>query len=357
MSVQRDEPALLPGPPGPPRPVSRVPLVVGGVLLAMLLVAAAFAVVAAIGAFDDLASARRDVATAGGADSADDLIAALQAERAYAALYLLGTESFMDVGVDSLDEAAGATDEALAAFRSEVERAGGALAEVYTPVVSDLDSPLADLRQSVAAVSGPRDMTQQAVVDPIYAGYTGQLDALRAAGDALALEIDDAGLRQGAQLLNLAVDQRGLVERLVRELLVGGTSTGGTLDTPGEITPVARDLTALEANEAELTRLTSVSDYSGAAAVLADGSSFSDFTSLVRDALAGGTIGIADLIDTVPDGTVYQRYAAFEAAAQTAFDTRADDIRHEAESRRLLWLGLAAAAGVCLAITLVVLVR
>jgi hypothetical protein len=200
-------------------------------------------------------------------------------------------------------------------------------------------------------------MTQQAVVDPIYAGYTGQLDALRAAGDALALEIDDAGLRQGAQLLNLAVDQRGLVERLVRELLVGGTSTGGTLDTPGEITPVARDLTALEANEAELTRLTSVSDYSGAAAVLADGSSFSDFTSLVRDALAGGTIGIADLIDTVPDGTVYQRYAAFEAAAQTAFDTRADDIRYEAESRRLLWLGLAAAAGVCLAITLVVLVR
>jgi hypothetical protein len=59
----------------------------------------------------------------------------------------------------------------------------------------------------------------------------------------------------------------------------------------------------------------------------------------------------------VPRGDLVQRYAAFEAAVQTRFDARADDIQHEAELRRLLWIGLAAAAGVCLAITLVVLVR
>jgi hypothetical protein len=338
--------------------VSRAPLVIGGVLLAMLLVAAAFAVVAAIGAFDDLASARRDVATAGGLGKADDLIAALQAERAYSALYLLGSEDFVDVGVDSLEEATGATDEALAAFRSEVERAGGALTEVYTPVLSDLDAPLADLRQRVATWTGPRDMSQRAVVDdPIYTGYTGQLDALAAAGDALVLEIDDTGLRQGAQMLNLASDQRDLVTRLGRELVLAGASEGGALDTPDEITPVARDNAALMSNEVELTRLADVSDYSDAAAELADTSSMSELSSLVQASVQGEPIPLIEVTEMVPRGDLVQRYAAFEAAVQTRFDARADDIQHEAELRRLLWIGLAAAAGVCLAITLVVLVR
>jgi hypothetical protein len=323
----------------------------------MLLVAAAFAVVAAVGAFDDLASARRDVATAGGSGRAEDLIAALQTERGYSASYLLGLDGAMDLGVDSLEAATGATDEALAAFRTEVERAGGALTEVYTPVVSDLDAPLADLRQSVAAVSGPRDIDQQAVVDPIYAGYTSQLDALQAAGDAMALEIDDAGLRQGAQLLNLASAQRGLVERLGRELLLAGVSTDGSLDTPDEITLVARDHAALVFNEAELTRLSNVGDYSDAAVDLANTSSIAEFSSLVEASLAGGPIRVTEVTEMVPRGDVAQRYAAFEADVQTTFDARADEIQHEAETRRLLWMGLAAAAGVCLAITLVVLVR
>jgi Nitrate and nitrite sensing len=355
--VPHDQPALLPGPPAPPRPVSRAPLVVGGVLLAMLLVAAAFAVVAAIGAFDDLASARRDVATAGGSDKADDLIAALQAERAYSALYLLGSEDVVDVGVDSLEEATGATDEALAAFRSEIGRAGGALTEVYTPVLSDLDAPLADLRQRVAAWSGPRDMSQRVVDDPIYAGYTSQLDALAAAGDALVLEIDDTGLREGAQMLNLASDQRDLVTRLGRELVLAGVSEGGALDTPDEITPVARDRAALMSNEVALTQLADVSDYPDAAAALADQSSMTELSSLVQASLEGEPIPLSEVTAMVPRGDVVQRYAAFEVAVQTRFDARADDIQQEAELRRLLWIGLAAAAGVCLAITLVVLVR
>jgi hypothetical protein len=332
-------------------------LVVGGVLLAMLLVAAAFAVVAAIGAFDDLAGARRDVATAGGPAKAEDLITALQAERNYAATYLLGMEGALDLGVDSLEEATGATDDALAAFRSEVERAGGALTEVYTPVLDDLDAPLADLRQSVGAAGGPRDISRQAVVDPIFDGYTAQVDALQAAGGAMALEIDDADLRQGAQLMNLATAQRGLVGRLGRELLLAGVSEGGTLDTPDEITPVARDDAALMSNEVELTRLADVSDYSDAAAELADTSSMTEFSSLVQASLQGEPIPLTEVTEMVPRGDVVQRYAAFEAAVQTRFDARADDIQHEAELRRLLWIGLAAAAGVCLAITLAVLIR
>ena len=329
---------------------------VGAILLSMLLVAAAFAVVAAIGAFDDLASARRDVITAARADDADDLITALQAERNYSALYLLGAQDVMDVGVDSLDEATGATDDALAAFRSEVERAGGALTKVYTPVLSDLDAPLADLRRRVAA-NGPGDIGQPAVTDPIFDGYTVQVDALRAAGGAMALEIDDTSLRQGAQLLNLAAAQRALVAQLGRELLLAGVSTGGTLDTPGEITPVGRDWAALVSNEAELTRLAGISDYSDAAADLADTSSITEFSTLVQASLAGGPIPVTELTEMVPRGDVVQRYAAFETAVQTRFDTRAKDIRHDAELRRLLWIGLAVAAGVCLAITLVVLVR
>jgi Nitrate and nitrite sensing len=345
-------------PVGSARSLSQGAVVAGFVVVGALLVAATLAVLGALDASRDLKDARRDVATAGGSGRARELVTAVQDERNFATAYLLGFENALVMPVASVDEGAAATDEALAAFRSEVERTGGDLADAYGPVLSDLDASLPGLRQSVAEASGPRDLSRTGVSDPIYAGYTDLVGALLTADDAVTLAIDDPDLRRGAHLLNLAATQPMVVGRLVRGLMIAGVGPdNGLLDTPDEITPVARDYAALQANEAELASL-AVGEFEPATSELADSGSFAELSSVIETSLEGQVVPIATLLVIAgEDGELLERYAGFEDAVLTRFEARAEDLESEAETRRLIWFGLAALAVVGLVVTLVVLVR
>jgi hypothetical protein len=340
----------------PEPPASRGRLVVAAVLLVLTLLATVFVGLAAWGATQDLADVQEDVDTMAGPALASDLVIGLQDERNYAAMYMLGVENALVLPVDSMDEATAATDQALAAFRSHVERQGGDLADAYGPVLGGIDDSLADLRQSVGEVTGERSVRQRSVSDPIYDGYTTLVEDLLGAGDSMALAIDDPELRQGTQLRTLATAQPALVGRLGRVLVLAGVGPGGSIDTPEEVAALAANEAELEANEAEIVSLTTGA-YEDAAGDAEQAEALSEFLTVVDSSTQGAVVPIGEVLVAMGDSGLPQHYAAMSDAVKTQLADRADDIEHEAESRRLLWFVLAGASAAAVVLALVVLVR
>jgi hypothetical protein len=343
--------------PGSERAGQRARLVIAAVLLAMMLVATAFAALVAWDASRDLTDVREDVDTLVGPTRALQLVGALQDERTYAATYLLGIENAIEQPVDSIDEATAATDEALAAFRSDVAGRGGDLADAYGPVLSGIDDPLTGLRESVGAVTGPRSLNQNEATQPIYAGYMTIIDELLGAGDSMALDIDDPELRQGTQLLNRAFAQPELVVRIGRQLVLAGVAPGGRVSTPEQIAAIAADKAELLANEAEIESLATGS-YEDVAVDRAGADTMSEFLAVVDESIEGATVNLAAVTTSLGrTGGPAERYGTMQDTVQAKLADRAADLRHEAETRRTLWFALAGAAAVAAAVTLVVLVR
>jgi Nitrate and nitrite sensing len=340
------------------RPEPRGRLVVVAVLLALTLLATVFVGLAAWEATQDLADVREDLDTTNGSALAADLINGLQDERNYAALYILGAENALELRVHSMEEATAATDEALAAFRSHVERQGGDLADAYGQVLDGIDGPLAGLRQSVSDFTRERSQTQTEVSDRIHDGYTTLVEDLLGAGQSLVLGIDDSELRQGAQLRLLATTQPTLVGRVGRELLLAGVSPGGRVDTADDVATISAGKAELEANEVEIESLATGAYEDVAGARDAPGA-LSEFLDMVDTSTEGGVVvPIAELVSEIGTTTgLPQHYAAMSDAVETTLADRADDMEHEAETRRLLWFVLAGASAVAVAVALVVLVR
>lgn len=328
------------------------------VLLAMSLLATVFVGLAAWGATQDLADVREDLDTMAGPALASDLVTGLQDERNYAAGYILGFENALELPVDSMDEATGATDDALAALRSQVERRGGDLAAAYGEVLGGIDGSLADLRQTVDGISGERGQNLTSVSEPLYAGYSTLIDNLMGAGDSMALAIDDSELSRGVRLHQLALAQPALVAYIQRGLVLAGVGPGGSVDTAEEVASISAYKAELEANETEIASL-ATGTYADAAVNRQDAAALSEYLDVVDSSIQGGVVPIAEVLTaTSTNGALTQHYAAMSDAVKSTLAERADDLEQEAKSRRLLWFALAGASLAAVAAALlVVLVR
>jgi hypothetical protein len=331
--------------------------VIAAVLLAMTLLATVFVGLAAWGATQDLADVREDLDTLAGPSLASDLVTGLQNERNYAATYILGFENALELPVRSMDVATVATDDALAAFRSHVERQGGDLADAYGEVLGGIDESLADLRRTVDGFTGERGQNQTPVSEPLYTGYSTLVDDLLDAGDSMALAIDDSELSRGVQLRQLAAAQPALVAYLQRGLLLAGVGPGGSVDTAEEVAAISAYKAELEANETKIASL-ATGIYADAAVDPHGAAALSEYLSVVDSSIEGGPVPIAEVLSAArPNGELTQHYAAMNDTVKTTLAERADDMEQEATSRRLLWFVLAGASIAAVTAALVVVVR
>ena len=82
------------------------------------------------------------------------LINNLLNERNFGAAEMIGANALLDLPIESFDEGVTETDAALERLRSDVEDRGGSVADTYLPVLDELETRLAPLREQVAAVDG-----------------------------------------------------------------------------------------------------------------------------------------------------------------------------------------------------------
>jgi signal transduction histidine kinase len=172
------------------------------------------------------------------------LINALQHERNYSALWLLGADVFVDLPVDSLAEARAATDAARSAFALEVADKGEEVARIYSPALAELDR-LTSLRDSVDAYTGPRIYTEfNQVAEDSFLGYSDLVTALADRNSELVTEVEDHELRRGVQLIDMSSREIDHIAKFVRLGLLGAVRGDRRLADPAEISDASMAITA-----------------------------------------------------------------------------------------------------------------
>jgi signal transduction histidine kinase len=166
------------------------------------------------------------------------LVTALQNERNYATMWMLGSEGAVDLPVDSIEESRRATDAAADAFGEEVERKGGDVERIYRPALDalrDLDEP----RRVVDTFDGPRIIAESEETEAQWQGYSRLIDALSDQNSQLTLEVADDELRQGVRLIDMASREVDRIAHFVRLAVLAAVTGDGRLADREEILETA----------------------------------------------------------------------------------------------------------------------
>src|SRR5262245_3116888 len=167
------------------------------------------------------------------------LITAIQNERNFTGLYLLGSDSLVHLPVTSLPEARRETDQARVAFEAEVKRKGGAVARIYEPALARL-SVLPTLRKHVDDYKGPKVVTQfNETANNSFTDYSLLVSELADRNSVLTTEVQDEELRRGVQLIDMADREVDLTSQVVRFSLLSATTGDRRVAGPDEQTTAA----------------------------------------------------------------------------------------------------------------------
>jgi signal transduction histidine kinase len=270
------------------------------------------------------------------------LITTLQNERNYGAVWLLAFENSLELPVSSFEEATAATDASIAAFKEEIAKRGGDVAETFGPTIDQIATDIGPLREIVTGFQGERGLNNTPVSEPFYLGYVKMIDALFKANSQVAPAIDDATLRRGVELTILASREIESAGRVIRTFLLAGVNPGAMLDTPQEIGEAAGLQGQYEADFASVQQL-ATGRYEAPAARAMDDVNKSGFRDLVAHGLeAAGTepVEIIKFIDSV-SRSEGEGWNGFRVAANEQLAARADELNADAARSQKLYIALA----------------
>jgi signal transduction histidine kinase len=166
------------------------------------------------------------------------VITALQNERNFTGMWLLGAPTVIRLPVDDMDEARNQTDAAIFAFEDEVARKGGETERAYAPAVAAIEGEggLRDVRAQVDAYDGPKEIVQyNPTADASFKAYSELIDALADPTTELSRAIEDGDLRRGVVLTDLASREVDRIAEAVRESLLLEVQGDGKADDPQEM--------------------------------------------------------------------------------------------------------------------------
>jgi signal transduction histidine kinase len=279
------------------------------------------------------------------------IITALQNERAWLGTELVGQEDAVNPPVRGTEETRAQTDAAIEAFRTEIAERDAVVRDAFRPAMRGLGE-LREIRAHFDAEPGPRDLSNIGAVDEVFARYTALIEPFFEGSTRVALVIDDAELRQGAELADIVARQSEVFAVLVERTISVAMSSRGGVDTPDEISGIARLQSDLRRYAASLR------EPAGPYAEFASEHFPEDQTTRVDEqidaAIATGRIDLPELEDAVnvPDDEAYTGYML---ALHQRITHRADDLLSAAEARQL-WFSVLAGLALAGAVALTVLV-
>ncbi len=282
------------------------------------------------------------------------LVNALQNERNYTGLWLLGSQDQVDLPVDSIEEARTKTDAAREAFTKEVEAKGGDVARIYGPVLSALDG-LDDLRANVDAYTGPRVVVLfNQTAEDSFVGYTQLVGGLMAQNSLLGAEVQDHTLRQGVQLIDMSTQEIDRIARFVRVSLLAAVQGNGRLDDPSEIVEGSSLETAAVTNHQAILDFAAKGPYAEAGRKLEVDSAATGLLDLAPQIVQTGNVDIPAMLDgiSIDDD---ESYYGFLHNVSGILQDRADQLNAEAERSSRMYL-LAAALVMAAAVVAILLV-
>jgi signal transduction histidine kinase len=289
---------------------------------------------------DHAQQVRRQTDLATAAIGPSGLITALQNERNFTGLWLLGADGLVDLPVSDLSEARSTTDDARDAFAAEIEDKGDQVARIYGPGLAALDQ-LDALRASVDAYDGPHIVTQfNEVANESFLGYTELVSALSDRNSEVITQVEDHELRRGVQLIDLSSREVDSIARFVRLSLLGAVTGDRRLADPAEITDASMMMTqalTIHYRTLDLAR----GPYEDAGRDLAVETEATGLLEMGPEMVHSGTVDIPAMLAAIslkPD----ESYYGFTHDVSGILQDRADDLNAAAQTRSRLYLAAAA---------------
>jgi Nitrate and nitrite sensing len=302
-------PGGLPPPPPPPSPPAGAgspwPLVLITLASAMAAVVLVGGVIAQLVLTDrvtgDEDQGRERAAATEVPEVSDDLVQALQDERALAALDLvgLGDALLAEALVPDTPSAREATDAALSDFDAVLVDADPAGRSHYQAAVDALDG-LTGLRSEADAAMPGATVENMPTSVQVSDRYGEIIEALLDGNDSLILTIDDPELRRGLGLLSQAQRQVGTVGQVILRLLPV-TSTAAL--TPESVTDLASVTAELEAGRTEVMERAAGTVYETAADQLDEELDAAGLQQVLETALATGQPDLAQALPAVTEAS------------------------------------------------------
>jgi signal transduction histidine kinase len=147
------------------------------------------------------------------------LVVHLQDERNLASIDLIGLADGVDLGVATTEEARGKTDPAAVAFRDEMGKHGAEVSNAFDPAWEAYEG-LDELRADVDAYNGPKNSSNEDFADEVFTRYTTIIEAFFDGTSQVVTAVDDADLRNGANIIDAATRQTEMEARIVRAVVL-----------------------------------------------------------------------------------------------------------------------------------------
>jgi signal transduction histidine kinase len=293
----------------------------------------------------DADAIRSEASIARAATGNRGLIIALENERNWASVETSGVEDTVEAQVEGYDATRAQADDALATFRTELEDEEQAVKDAFGPALESM-SDLAAIRADIDDYTGPRT-PGNAISSEVYDRYAALLQPLLDANSVVVSAIDNAELRQGASIVDLATRQGQVHADLVRQLVVGST-LGGGIDTPQEIGDIAQTRATFDRFNREL--LDVGEPYDRLVEELYPRELVEATSQEVEAALTTGTADVPLLLEV--NDTHADNYPGMRDQFVDVVLERADGLVDDAVTRQRWFVGLAALAlGVAVAVT------
>ncbi len=265
------------------------------------------------------------------------LVVHLQNERNRAAINLIGLGDAAELAVKDNPEARGFTDPAAEDFRRETDSRGGLVRSAFEPAWAAFED-LEALRADVDAYTGPMDSTNVEFADEVFQRYTAVIEAFFDGTSRVALNVDDASLRHGAEIVDATTRQGERRARIVRDV-VQATITGHLDDAA-----VRQNVAALFDRTRgfdDTIRTNASGPYAGVADETFAEAGVKSFNEQIEAYLAGDGVQIDPLLTAVAaDPTI--GYTGLRTRAAAVLGAETDRMQDDAAARQTLFLGIAA---------------
>jgi signal transduction histidine kinase len=290
---------------------------------------------------------QRDLALA--ATGPGGVISALQDERNISALTLIGSTALIELPVSDIDEARRVTDAALADLEELLDRNSQAR-HTYARALDALEADLPDLRADVDADEGPYQLENREAARGIFDRYAAIIAPLLQANTRLASAIDDAGMRRGAELIDLSSKQSEAIAHLIARLIQSVVEEpAGRLEGNADISEAGEFYYGqVLPNDAKVEE-TVAGDYTPAFEKLMADNEATGFHPTIQEIFETGDLDLNEItsIVSVPRD---ESWYGFRTAVEETLDDRAEAVVAAAERRLNIVAALAVLAAIVAAV-------
>jgi len=224
---------------------------------------------------------------------------ALQNERNWHSLDLIGLAGATELDVDSSEGAIAASDAAIESLRGSIDGLTPTVREAFGPAFEALDD-LQEIRATYTGYEGERGLGNSDLANEVFTAYTRVVEAFFDATSTVATQVDEAALRNGVEIVDAASRRSETIASATRNVVLDSLTGGDDEELRTGAIGLIERIRTLDGRIKQL----STGPYADVSTETYARPATAEFMALFDAYAAGETIDFIELLDLVgtPEG-------------------------------------------------------